>query len=214
MRFRYTSPHPKDFPDELQYLMRDRHNICKYIHLPAQTGSSTVLERMRRGYTHEAYLDLVQKIREMVPQMGIRTDFICGFCGETEEEHEDTLSPVRTVGYVMAYMFAHSMGEKTHANRNSDDDVPEEVKQRRLNELIEAFRESTGQSPDGELIGKSDRGHRVSFAKLLVIDRADNSTCKRNSSVASLFGESLVITKLSLVRRVQDEELVACESSA
>ncbi|XP_010029733.2 CDK5RAP1-like protein [Eucalyptus grandis] len=247
MRFRYTSPHPKDFPDELLYLMRDRHNICKYIHLPAQTGSSTVLERMRRGYTREAYLDLVQKIREIVPQMGISSDFICGFCGETEEEHEDTLSLVRTVGYDMAYMFAYSMREKTHANRNYDDDVPEEVKQRRLNELIEAFRESTGQcydsqigsiqlvlvegpnkrAPDTELIGKSDRGHRVSFAKLPVIDRADNSTSKRNPSVgdyvevyimkstrASLFGEALAITKLSLFHRVQDEELVACESSA
>lgn len=247
MRFRYTSPHPKDFPDELLYLMRDRHNICKYIHLPAQTGSSTVLERMRRGYTREAYLDLVQKIREIVPQMGISSDFICGFCGETEEEHEDTLSLVRTVGYDMAYMFAYSMREKTHANRNYDDDVPEEVKQRRLSELIEAFRESTGQcydsqigsiqlvlvegpnkrAPDTELIGKSDRGHRVSFAKLPVIDRADNSTSKRNPSVgdyvevyimkstrASLFGEALAITKLSLFQRVQDEELVACESSA
>lgn len=247
MRFRYTSPHPKDFPDELLYLMRDRHNICKYIHLPAQTGSSTVLERMRRGYTREAYLDLVQKIREIVPQMGISSDFICGFCGETEEEHEDTLSLVRAVGYDMAYMFAYSMREKTHANRNYDDDVPEEVKRRRLNELIEAFRESTGQcfdsqigsvqlvlvegpnkrAPDTELIGKSDRGHRVSFAKLPVIDRADISTCKRNPSVgdyvevhitkstrASLFGEPLAITKLSLFHRVQDEELVACESSA
>ncbi|XP_056169629.1 CDK5RAP1-like protein isoform X2 [Syzygium oleosum] len=247
MRFRYTSPHPKDFPDELLYLMRDRHNVCKYIHLPAQTGSSTVLERMRRGYTRESYLDLVQKIRQIVPQMGISSDFICGFCGETEEEHEDTLSLVRAVGYDMAYMFAYSMREKTHANRNYDDDVPEEVKQRRLNELIEAFRESTGQcfdsqigsiqlvlvegpnkrAPDTELIGKSDRGHRVCFAKLPVIDHADNSTCKRNPSVgdyvevhitkstrASLFGEALAITKLSLFHRVQDEELVACESSA
>lgn len=78
MRFRYTSPHPKDFPDEFLYLMRDRHNICKYIHLPAQTGSTTVLERMRRGYTREAYLDLVQKIRRTIPDVGISSDFICG----------------------------------------------------------------------------------------------------------------------------------------
>lgn len=78
MRFRYTSPHPKDFPEELIYLMRDRHNICKYIHLPAQTGSSTVLERMRRGYTREVYLDLVHKIRSIIPDMGISSDFICG----------------------------------------------------------------------------------------------------------------------------------------
>lgn len=78
MRFRYTSPHPKDFPDELLYLMRERHNICKSIHLPAQTGSTTVLERMRRGYTREAYLDLVEKIRRIIPDVGISSDFICG----------------------------------------------------------------------------------------------------------------------------------------
>ena len=78
MRFRYTSPHPKDFPDDLLYLMRERHNICKYIHLPAQTGNSAVLERMRRGYTREAYLDLVQKIRRIIPDVGISSDFICG----------------------------------------------------------------------------------------------------------------------------------------
>ena len=78
MRFRFTSPHPKDFPDDLLYLMRERHNICKLIHLPAQTGSSTVLERMRRGYTREAYLDLVQKIRSIIPDVALSSDFICG----------------------------------------------------------------------------------------------------------------------------------------
>jgi len=78
MRFRFTSPHPKDFPDELLYLMRDRHNICKLIHLPAQTGSSKVLERMRRGYTREAYLELVQKIRSIIPDVALSSDFICG----------------------------------------------------------------------------------------------------------------------------------------
>lgn len=78
MRFRYTSPHPKDFPDDLLYVMRDRYNICKSIHLPAQSGSSAVLERMRRGYTREAYLDLVKKIRDIIPDMGISSDFICG----------------------------------------------------------------------------------------------------------------------------------------
>lgn len=78
MRFRYTSPHPKDFPDDLLNVMQHRYNVCKYIHLPAQTGSSTVLERMRRGYTREAYLDLVQKIRKIMPDVGISSDFICG----------------------------------------------------------------------------------------------------------------------------------------
>ncbi|XP_048230286.1 CDK5RAP1-like protein isoform X2 [Ricinus communis] len=235
MRFRYTSPHPKDFPDDLLYVMRDKYNICKSIHLPAQSGSSTVLERMRRGYTREAYLDLVQKIRRI----------ICGFCGETEEDHESTLSLVRTVGYDMAYMFAYSMREKTHAHRNYNDDVPDNVKQRRLTELIEAFRGSTGQcydsqigsiqlvlvegpnkrAPDTELIGKTDRGHRVSFINLAVPNRSEGFINKRNpvvgdyvevrilkSTRASLFGEALAITKLSLFHSNVDQEAVACAS--
>ncbi|CAL9027165.1 unnamed protein product [Prunus brigantina] len=245
MRFRYTSPHPKDFPDELLYIMRDRPNVCKSIHLPAQTGSSTGLERMRRGYSREAYLDLVLKIRRIIPDVGISSDFICGFCGETEEEHADTLSLVKAVGYDMAYMFAYSMREKTHAHRNYVDDVPEKVKQRRLTELIEAFRESTGQcydsqvgttqlilvegpnkrAPDTELIGKSDRGHRVSFANVLLPHRDADSNEERNpvvgdyvevrilkSTRASLFGEAVAISKLSLFYDNVEEEAVACGS--
>ncbi|KAI8553775.1 hypothetical protein RHMOL_Rhmol05G0042500 [Rhododendron molle] len=240
MRFRYSSPHPKDFPHELLYVMRDRYNICKSIHLPAQTGSTTVLERMRRGYSREAYLDLVQKIRRIIPDVGLSSDFIYGFCGETEEEHKDTVSLMKAVGYDMAYMFAYSMREKTHAHRNYIDDVPDAVKQRRLTELIAAFRESTGpcfdiqigttqlvlvegpykRAPNTELIGKSDRGHRVSFANLTVPDR-DCYDGKRNprvgdfvevriskSSRASLFGKALAITKLSsFYNSVRDEDV-------
>ncbi|KAK4741454.1 hypothetical protein SAY87_025042 [Trapa incisa] len=246
IRFRYTSPHPKDFPDELLYIMRDRHNVCKYIHLPAQSGSSSVLERMRRGYTREAYLDLVQKIRSIVPDVGISSDFICGFCGETEEDHQDTLSLVNTVGYDMAYMFAYSMREKTHAHRNYTDDVPEQVKQRRLTELIETFRESTGKcydsqvgttqlvlvegpnrrDPDMELIGKSDRFHRVSFKNIPLLDRSDESAGKRNpvvgdyvevrilkSTRASLHGEAIAITRMSLYYNVHAEEEFAASES-
>ncbi|WMV16699.1 hypothetical protein MTR67_010084 [Solanum verrucosum] len=221
-----------------------RYNICKSIHLPAQSGSSAVLERMRRGYTREVYLDLVKKIRDIIPDMGISSDFICGFCGETEEDHEDTLSLVKTVCYDMAYMFAYSMREKTHAHRKYVDDVPEDVKQRRLTELIEAFRGSTGQcydakigtiqlvlvegpnkrAPDTELIGKSDRGHRVSFTNLPIPDKVDNNG-KRNPKVgdyvevhitkstrASLFGEALAITKLSSFYNTLHEEAVAFAS--
>lgn len=168
-----------------------------------------------------------------------------GFCGETEEEHADTLSLIKAVGYDMAYMFAYSMREKTHAHRNYTDDVPEEVKQRRLTELIEAFRESTGQcfdsqvgtvqlvlvegpnkrAPDTEFIGKSDRGHRVSFVNLPVACWDADTNGKRNpvvgdyvevhilkSSRASLFGEALAITKLSSFYNNVSEEAVACES--
>lgn len=244
MRFRYTSPHPKDFPDALLYVMRDRYNICKSIHLPAQSGSSTVLERMRRGYTREAYLDLVKKIRGIIPDMGISSDFICGFCGETEDDHNDTLSLIKGVGYDMAYMFAYSMREKTHAHRNYVDDVPDGIKQRRLAELIEAFRESTGQfydskigtvqlvlvegpnkrAPDTELIGKSDRGHRVSFPHLPVPDRVNNDG-KRNPMVgdyvevhiskstrATLFGEPLAITKLSSFYNMNEDVAYASKT--
>ncbi|KAH9711217.1 CDK5RAP1-like protein [Citrus sinensis] len=246
MRFRYTSPHPKDFPDELLYIMRDRPNVCKYIHLPAQTGNSAVLERMRRGYTREAYLDLVQKIRQIIPDVGLSSDFICGFCGETEEEHADTLTLMKAVGYDMAYMFAYSMRERTHAHRNYVDDVPEEVKQRRLTELIEAFRESTGQcydsqvgtvqlvlvegpnkkAPDTELVGKSDRGHRVAFVNRPLLDRDNVISDKRNpvagdyvevqiliSTRASLLGEALAVTKLSTFFYNVDKEAVACARS-
>ncbi|RDX88085.1 CDK5RAP1-like protein, partial [Mucuna pruriens] len=244
MRFRFTSPHPKDFPDELLYLMRERHNICKLIHLPAQTGSSTVLERMRRGYTREAYLDLVQKIRCIIPDVALSSDFICGFCGETEEEHSDTLTLVKAVCYDMAFMFAYSMREKTHAHRNYVDDVAEEVKQRRLAELIEVFRESTGKcfdsqigttqlvlvegpnkrAPNTELMGKSDKGHRVLFVNMPIPDREHVNT-KRNpvvgdfvevrittSTRASLFGEALAITKLTSFYNDLDKEAVACST--
>ncbi|KAE8655059.1 CDK5RAP1-like protein [Hibiscus syriacus] len=246
MRFRYTSPHPKDFPDELLYLMHNRHNICKSIHLPAQTGSTTVLERMRRGYSREAYLELVQKIRKIIPDVAITSDFICGFCGETEE-HADTLSLVKAVGYDMAYMFAYSMREKTHAHRNYTDDVPEEIKKRRLTELIKAFRESTGQCYDSqigtiqvvlveglnkraldtELIGKSDKGHKVAFVNLPLLDRDNQTDKKRNpvigdyvevhitkSSRASLFGEALAITKLSTFYNNVDEPAIACGTTS
>ncbi|KAE8674011.1 CDK5RAP1-like protein [Hibiscus syriacus] len=205
MRFRYTSPHPKDFPDELLYVMRDRHNICKCIHLPAQTGSSTLLERMRRGYSREAYLELVQKIRTIIPDVGISSDFICGFCGEIEEEHKDTVSLIKAVGYDMAFMFAY-MREKTHAHRNYTDDVPEEVGTIQL-VLVEGPNKKT---PETELVGKSDRGHRVLFANLPLLDRDNLMDGKRNPAVGdyvevhitkstrtSLHGEALAITKLT-----------------
>ncbi|MQL92458.1 hypothetical protein Taro_025072 [Colocasia esculenta] len=244
MRFRFTSPHPKDFPDDLLYLMRDRYNICNYIHLPAQSGNTSVLERMRRGYSREAYVDLVEKIRKIVPDVGLSSDFICGFCGETEEEHADTLSLVRTVGYDMAYMFAYSMREKTHAHRNYVDDVPDDVKQRRLAELIDTFRETTGQhydaqigtvqlvlvegpnkrSPETELIGKSDRGHRVSFLKEPLSHSLEADGMRDpvagdfvevhilKSTRASLYGKALTRTTLSRFYNV--DALPSCASGS
>lgn len=109
--FRFTSPHPKDFPDEVLHLIAERPNICKQIHLPAQSGNSTVLDRMRRGYTREAYLDLVYHVRNILPNIYLSSDFIAGFCGETEEEFQDTLSLMDEVKYNNAYLFAYSMRE-------------------------------------------------------------------------------------------------------
>lgn len=111
VRIRFTSPHPKDFPDDVLHVMQAYPNICKHIHLPAQSGNSAVLERMRRGYTREAYLGLVERIRCILPDVALSSDFICGFCGETEREFEDTLSLFDACRYNVAFMFAYSMRE-------------------------------------------------------------------------------------------------------
>ncbi|XP_053994719.1 CDK5RAP1-like protein [Hylaeus volcanicus] len=136
MRIRFTSPHPKDFPDEVLQLIAERSNICKQIHLPAQSGNSVVLERMRRGYTREAYLDLVHHIRDILPNISLSSDFIAGFCGETEEQFQDTLSLIRLVKYNKAYLFSYSMREKTTAHRRYEDNVEPIVKQKRLERMI------------------------------------------------------------------------------
>ncbi|XP_064627877.1 mitochondrial tRNA methylthiotransferase CDK5RAP1-like [Lineus longissimus] len=141
MRIRFTSPHPKDFPDEVLQLIKERPNICNQIHLPAQSGNSDILRAMRRGYTREAYLDLVYHIWETIPDVSLSSDFIAGFCGETEAAHEETVSLMRLVKYNFAFCFPYSMRQKTHAYHRLVDDVPEDVKQRRHEELISVFRE-------------------------------------------------------------------------
>lgn len=118
MRIRFTSPHPKDFPDRVLELIKERNNICCSLHMPAQSGSSNVLSYMRRGYTREAYLSLIHRAREIIPNVSISSDFISGFCGETEEDHELTISLLKEVQFDMAYMFAYSLREKTHAHRS------------------------------------------------------------------------------------------------
>jgi MiaB/RimO family radical SAM methylthiotransferase len=154
LRVRFTSPHPKDYPPELLQLMAERSNICSQLHLPAQSGSSQVLERMRRGYTREAYLQLIEDVRNTIPDVALSSDFIAGFCGETEEEHQDTLSLMETVAYDQAYMFAYSMRDKTHAHRRMEDDVPEEVKQQRLQDIISLFRTKVQERNDQVEVGR------------------------------------------------------------
>ncbi|XP_072035319.1 mitochondrial tRNA methylthiotransferase CDK5RAP1-like [Amphiura filiformis] len=140
MRIRFTSPHPKDFPDEVLHMIKERPNICNQLHLPAQSGNSDVLHRMRRGYTREAYIELVDHVQRILPDVSLSSDFITGFCGETEAEHQDTLSLLRLIKYNYAFLFAYSMRQKTHAYHKMKDDVPEEVKQRRLQEIISISR--------------------------------------------------------------------------
>ncbi len=134
---RYSTSHPKDMTDDVLYVMAKYDNICKYVHLPVQSGNSAVLKRMNRGYDREWYLDRIAAIRRIMPDCAISTDIITGFCGETEEEHQDTLSLMKEVSYEMTYMFKYSERPKTLAERKYDDDVPEEVKSRRLQEIID-----------------------------------------------------------------------------
>ncbi|CAO0799221.1 unnamed protein product [Mucor circinelloides] len=152
MRIRFTSPHPKDFPTDLLHLIASRPNLCNSIHLPIQSGSNTVLERMRRGYTREAYLSLVEEMRKIIPDVWISSDFITGFCGETEAEHRDTVSLMEQVKYDTAFMFAYSMREKTHAHRRYKDDVADSDKARRLQEIVATFHAQASKKNQG-LIG-------------------------------------------------------------
>ncbi|TKS71084.1 CDK5 regulatory subunit-associated protein 1 [Collichthys lucidus] len=155
MRIRFTSPHPKDFPDEVLHLIAERRNICQQIHLPAQSGSSKILKAMHRGYTREAYLDLVRNIKTIIPEVSLSSDFISGFCGETEDDHQQTLSLIREVGYNVGFLFAYSMRKKTHAFHRLQDDVPAEVKQRRLEECISVFREEAAKV-NAALVGSTE----------------------------------------------------------
>lgn len=111
LRIRFTSPHPKDFPNAVIEIIKRYPNICKSLHIPAQSGNSAVLERMRRGYTREAYLELIKDVRAILPDVSLSSDFICGFCGETEEEFEETLTLIDEVKYNVAYLFPYSMRE-------------------------------------------------------------------------------------------------------
>lgn len=186
IRFRFSSPHPKDFPIQLLHLIAERPNLCNYIHIPAQAGSSSMLERMRRPYTREEYLSLTELMKATIPGVSLSTDIIAGFCYETEEEHQETMSLMKTVEYDLAYMFAYSERERTLAHRKYEDNIPEEVKKRRLSEIIQqqmsiqeknnmkelenrhlVLVEGTSKRSDDQLSGRSDTN------KVVVFDRKD-----------------------------------------
>lgn len=195
MRIRFTSPHPKDFPDEVLYLIRDRSNICNSIHLPAQCGSTRVLELMRRGYTREAYCELVSHIRSIIPSVSLSSDFICGFCSETEEEFEETLTLLQWVKYNYCYLFPYSLREKTPAQRKLVDDISHEVKISRLQRMVQVFRteaskvnkaqvgqqqlvlvEGRSKRSKREFVGRNDGNTRVIFPDVEVESGSERAT--------------------------------------
>lgn len=139
-RLRFVSPHPKDFPDDLLETVARVPNVAKQLHMPAQSGSDGVLKRMRRGYTGTAYRELIGRARARIPDVAISSDFIAGFCGESEADHRQTLALVEDTRFDMAFLYAYSSRDKTPAARRLEDDVPADVKKRRLQQLIDAFR--------------------------------------------------------------------------
>lgn len=210
LRVRFATSHPKDMSDRLLEVMSRYDNICKAIHLPAQSGSSVVLERMNRKYTREWYLDRIAAIRRYMPDCAITTDLIAGFCGETEDDHLQTLSLMREVGYESAYMFKYSERPNTFSARHFTDDVPDEVKGRRLNEIIalqnelsvESNRRDVGREFTILVEGESKRSSeqlcgRTSQNKMVVFDRGDHKAGDyvrvriTGSSSATLFGEEI-----------------------
>ena len=154
MRIRFTTSHPKDMSDDTLRVIAEEPNVCRHIHLPVQSGSDAVLARMNRRYTREWYMERVEAIRRIIPDCGLSTDIFVGYCGETEEDHQLSLSLMREVGYDSAFMFKYSERPGTYASKHFPDDIPEEVKLRRLNELIALQNEISAQR-NAEQVGKT-----------------------------------------------------------
>lgn len=208
MRIRFTTSHPKDMSDETLRVIAEMPNVCRHIHLPVQSGSDAVLARMNRKYTRAWYLDRVAAIRRIIPDCGLSTDIFVGYCGETEEDHQLSLSLMREVGYDSAFMFKYSERPGTYASKHLPDDVPEEVKLRRLNELIalqtqlsaEAAHRCEGKTYEVLIEGTSKRSRDQLFGRteqnrVVVFDRGKHHIGDRvmvkitSSSSATLKGE-------------------------
>ena len=154
MWIRFTTSHPKDMSNELLEVIAKHPNICKHIHLPVQSGSSRILKLMNRRYDREWYLDRIKAIKTIIPNCGISTDIFCGFHSETEEDHQDSLSLMREVGFDSAFMFKYSERPGTHASKHLPDNISEEIKLRRLAEIIDTQNQLSAQSNQNE-IGKT-----------------------------------------------------------
>ncbi len=154
MRVRFATSHPKDMSDETLETIASHHNICKHIHLPFQSGSNSVLKSMNRSYTREWYLDRIAAIKRIIPECGLSADILCGFHNESEEDHQDTLSLMQEVKFDSAFMFKYSERPGTMASKKLEDNVPEEAKSRRLQEIIDLQNEISMES-NNENIGKT-----------------------------------------------------------
>lgn len=187
MRVRFTTSHPKDMSDETLKVIAEEPNVCKHIHLPVQSGSNRILKLMNRKYTREWYLDRVAAIRRIIPECAITTDIFVGYCSETEEEHQESLSLMRECRYDSSFMFKYSERPGTYASKHLPDDIPEEIKIRRLNELIslqnelsaECNRLCEGKEYEVLLEGVSKRSREQLFGrteqnKVVIVDRGNH----------------------------------------
>lgn len=210
MRIRFSTPHPKDMSDATLRVIAEVPNVCRHIHLPIQSGSDKVLKLMNRKYTVEWYLSRVKAIRELVPDCGLSTDIFVGYHGETEADHEESLRIMREVGYDSAFMFKYSERPGTYASKHLPDDVPEDVKIRRLNELIMVQNENSARANHAEVgnvrevlvEGPSKRSHeqlcgRTEQNKMVVFDKGNHHIGEyvkvriTGSTSATLFGEAV-----------------------
>ena len=210
LRIRFSTSHPKDMSDETLHVIAEEPNVCRHIHLPVQSGSDRILKLMNRKYTREWYMDRVAAIRRIVPDCGLSTDIFAGYCSETEEDHQLSLSLMRECGYDSAFMFKYSERPGTYASRHLPDDVNEEVKIRRLNELIALQNELSAES-NAKCVGKeyeilvegvSKRSREQLFGrteqnKVVVFDRGTHHPGEyvrvriTSSSSATLQGEEI-----------------------
>jgi len=212
LRIRFSTSHPKDITDDVLHTMAKYHNICKYIHLPVQSGNTRILQLMNRTYTREWYLNKVKRIREIMPDCGLSTDVISGFCTETEEEHNDTLSVMEKSRFDMAYMFSYSERPGTLAARRYTDDIPEEIKKRRLTEIInlqnahsrESYKNDIGKTFEVLIEGNSKKSDkdwcgRNTQNKMVVFPKTNTSLKKgdyvqvniTSATSATLIGEMI-----------------------
>lgn len=218
LRIRFSTSHPKDITDEVLYTMARYENICKYIHLPVQSGNTRILQLMNRTYTREWYMAKVDRIREIIPNCGISSDIIAGFCSETEAEHQDTMSIMEYSCYDMSYMFFYSERPGTLAARRYADDVPEAVKKRRLQEIVElqnqlslrSNKKDIGETFTVLIEGNSKRSDsdwmgRTSQNKVIVFPK-ENYPVKEGNYVQVRVTDC---TKATLIGRIVDEVLFA-----